>query len=238
MVHFGDLDGDGRAEYVTRLEIAEEDGGLRKEMRQAKRPRLHLSVHRATHALAMEEKPLQEIEIEGYVFMDEADDDEEDEAGSASGCPRRRPRPQRRWEKDAVAMTLDFSLLQVVKILTVRRIGVGLDFHILCQQSDGRFKLVTGLDLSGKLQIDIDDIAIRHVSQFSGDFDGDGRIDFTQMGRGRTVTVHRGRADCSYPTRPDLSLELREEPRDLALVRIRDLDGDDLSDLLLIHPRW
>jgi hypothetical protein len=57
------------------------------------------------------------------------------------------------------------------------------------------------------------------------------------MGRGATVTVHRGRADCSYPTRPDLSLELREEPRDLALVQIRDLDGDDLSDLVLIQPQ-
>ena len=238
VVHFGDLDGDGRAEYVTRLEIEEEDGGLRKEMRQAKRPRLHLSVHRATHALAMEEKPLQEIEIEGYVFMDEADDDEEDEAGFSIRLPAGGALDLNGdGKKDAVAMTLDFSLLQVVKILTVRRIGVGLDFHILCQQSDGRFKLVTGLDLSGKLQIDIDDIAIRHVSQFSGDFDGDGRIDFTQMGRGKTVTVHRGRADCSYPTRPDLSLELREEPRDLALVQIRDLDGDDLSDLLLIHPQ-
>jgi hypothetical protein len=51
------------------------------------------------------------------------------------------------------------------------------------------------------------------------------------------VTVHRGRADCGYPAKPDLSLELREEPRDLALVQIRDLDGDDLSDLLLIQPQ-
>ncbi len=139
--------------------------------------------------------------------------------------------------RDVVALTLDFSLFQAVKVLTVRRIGIGLDFHVLCQEPDGRFRPVTGLDLSGKLQVDLDDIAIRHVSQFSGDFDGDGRIDFTQMGRGRTVTVHRGRADCSYPARPDLSLELREEPRDLALVQIRDLDGDELSDLLLIQPQ-
>jgi hypothetical protein len=128
-------------------------------------------------------------------------------------------------------------LFQALKVLTVRRIGIGLDFHVLCQEADGRFRPVTGLDLSGKLQVDLDDIAIRHVSQFSGDFDGDGRIDFTQMGRGRTLTVHRGRADCSYPARPDLSIELREEPRDLALVQIRDLDGDDLSDLLLIQPQ-
>ncbi len=68
VVHFGDLDGDGRAEYVTQEEIEEEDGGLRKEMRQVKRPQLHLRVQRATGALAMEEQPIQEIEIEGYAF--------------------------------------------------------------------------------------------------------------------------------------------------------------------------
>ena len=243
VVHFGDLDGDGRAEYVTQLHIEDPGGGMRKELRQAKRPRLHLGVHGATRDLAMEEKALQEIEIEGYAFMDTSFDDEEDgEDAEEAGFSIRLPAEgaldlNGDGRRDVVAMTLDFSLFQVVKILTVRRIGVGLDFHILCQQPDGRFEPVTGLDLSGKLQIDIDDIAIRHVSQFSGDFDGDGLVDFTQMGRGRTVTVHRGRADCSYPTKPDLSIELREEPRDLALVQIRDLDGDDLSDLLLIQPQ-
>ena len=241
VVHFGDLDGDGRAEYVTQEEIEEEEGGLRKEMRQVKRPQLHLRVHRSTRALAMEEQPIQEIEIEGYAFdfADGAGDvGEEDGDGFFIRMPSGGALDLNGdGRTDVVALTLDFSLFQAVKVLTVRRIGVGLDFHVLCQEPDGRFRPVTGLDLSGKLQVDLDDIAIRHVSQFSGDFDGDGRIDFTQMGRGRTVTVHRGRADCSYPTRPDLSLELREEPRDLALVQIRDLDGDDLSDLLLIQPQ-
>src|SRR5688572_9597564 len=62
VVHFGDLDGDGRAEYVTQEEIEEEDGGLRKEMRQVKRPQLHLRIQRATGALAMEDEPIQEID--------------------------------------------------------------------------------------------------------------------------------------------------------------------------------
>ena len=75
------------------------------------------------------------------------------------------------------------------------------------------------------------------LSLFSGDFDGDGRADFVQIGRGKRVTIHRGRADCSFPAEPDMAFDLREEPRDLSLVRIRDLDGDGRSDLHDHHPQ-
>jgi hypothetical protein len=53
------------------------------------------------------------------------------------------------------------------------------------------------------------------------------------------VTIHRGRADCGYPASPDLVVELEAEPRDLALVQVRDLDGDRLADLMVtqIAPR-
>jgi hypothetical protein len=34
-----------------------------------------------------------------------------------------------------------------------------------------------------------------------------------------------------------MAFDLREEPRDLSLVRIRDLDGDGRSDLFIITPR-
>ena len=71
---------------------------------------------------------------------------------------------------------------------------------------------------------------------FGGDFDGDGRADFVQMGRGRDVSIHRGREDCSYATRPDTVLRLEEEPRDLGLVQIRDFDGDGRADLAVIQP--
>ena len=75
------------------------------------------------------------------------------------------------------------------------------------------------------------------LSLFSGDFDGDGRADFVQIGRGRRVTIHRGRPDCGFPADPDLAFDLREEPRDLSLVQIRDLDGDGRSDLLVVQPK-
>ena len=57
------------------------------------------------------------------------------------------------------------------------------------------------------------------------------------MGRGRAVSIHRGRPDCGYNESPDLALQLEEEPRDLSLVQIRDLDGDALSDLMVIQPQ-
>jgi FG-GAP-like repeat len=136
-----------------------------------------------------------------------------------------------------VTLTLDFSILQAVRILTVKSLSVGLDFHVWCQGGDGRLRPVGGLDLSGKFRLDLSNLRLGQLSQFAGDFDGDGRADFVQMGRGRKVTIHRGRAGCSYPSAPDATVELAEEPRDLSLARVEDLDGDGRTDLLVIQPQ-
>ncbi|MEM8963763.1 MAG: hypothetical protein AAGD38_19930, partial [Acidobacteriota bacterium] len=92
-------------------------------------------------------------------------------------------------------------------------------------------------DLSGTFKLDLNNLEIGQLSQFAGDFDGDGRADFVQMGRGKKVGIHRGQEGCRYPAKPDLVIELANEPRDLSLVIIRDLDGDELSDLLVIQPQ-
>ncbi|HEY4595862.1 MAG TPA: VCBS repeat-containing protein, partial [Thermoanaerobaculia bacterium] len=118
-----------------------------------------------------------------------------------------------------------------------KRLTVGLDFHVWCQEKDGGFRQVKGLDLSGTFRVDLNDLRVSQLSLFSGDFDGDGRADFVQIGRGKRVTIHKGRPDCSFPADPDMAFDLREEPRDLALVRIRDLDGDGRADLYVIHPQ-
>jgi hypothetical protein len=138
---------------------------------------------------------------------------------------------------DLVAMTLDFSLFQAVRVLTTKRIGIGLDFHIYCQQPDGGFREVPGLDLSGKFTLDLNDLRIGNLAQFAGDFDGDGVIDFLQIGRGKHAEIHLGRRDCSYPRKPDAEIDLREEPADLGLLRVEDYDGDGKADLLLIQPQ-
>ena len=56
-------------------------------------------------------------------------------------------------------------------------------------------------------------------------------MDFLQVGRGRTVTIHRGQDGCRYPSQPDLTVKLEASPLDLSLVRVQDLDADGLSDL-------
>lgn len=234
---FGDLDGDGRAEYVTQEERGPgENAGIRKEMQHAKRPKFLFRVHRSRPDLGMEPKPFQQFEAEGYAF-DTGGSQGDGEVRVEMAMPGGFQDLNGDGRMDLVALTLDFSMLQAVKVLTVQRIGIGIDFHVQCQGPGGRFAPVRGLDLSGKFNLNLNNLQIGQISQFAGDFDGDGRADFTQMGRGKTVTIHRGRPDCSYPAQPDLALELREAPRDLALVQVRDLDGDELTDLLVIQPQ-
>ena len=235
---FGDLDDDGRAEYVTQEEKGPgENAGVRKEMQHAKRPKFLFRIHRSRPDLGMEPKPFQQFEAEGYAFDTGGDNDGDGEVRVEMAMPGGFQDLNGDGRMDLIALTLDFSMLQAVKVLTVQRIGIGIDFHVLCQGPGAKLAPVRGLDLSGKFNLNLNNLQIGQISQFAGDFDGDGRADFTQVGRGKTVTIHRGRADCSYPAQPDLAVQLREAPRDLALVQVRDLDGDELSDLLVIQPQ-
>ena len=230
---FGDLDGDGKAEYVTQEEKGPgEDAGFRKEMAAAKRPHFIYSLHRSRADLTMEPKPYHQLEVEGYALAGSSDEVDFKLPGGFQDL-------NGDGKQDLILTTLDFSVLQAVKIMTVQRIGIGLDFHLWCQTGDGGkgFRPVRGLDLSGKFNLNLNNLRIGHISQFEGDFDGDGRPEFVQMGRGRAVSIHRGRPDCGYNENPDLTLQLEEEPRDLGLVQVRDLDGDGLSDLLVIQPQ-
>ena len=227
---FGDLDGDGKAEYVTQEEKgAGEDLGFRKGMEAAKRPHFIYRLHRSRADLSMEPKPYQQFEVEGYALEGSSDEVDFKMPGGFQDL-------NGDGKQDLILTTLDFSVLQAVKIMTVQRIGIGLDFHVWCQ-TNGSYRPVRGLDLSGKFNLNLNNLKIGHISQFEGDFDGDGRPEFVQMGRGRAVSIHRGRPDCGYNESPDLTVQLEEAPRDLSLAQVRDLDGDNLSDLLVIQPQ-
>jgi hypothetical protein len=228
VVYFGDLDGDGIAEYVTEEDLSSDEGGMRKEMREAKRPPYRYRFYRLEKDFGMAAEPYAELEALGYAFG--ADDDDGLVPGGfqdLNGDGR----------EDLITLTLDFSMLQAVRILATRSISIGLDFHVFCQNEKGSFGEVKDLDLSGKFRLNLNNLALGQLSQFAGDFDGDGRIDFLQLGRDKDVSIHRGQEGCRYAAAPDLLLRLEEAPRDVALVRVEDYDGDDLSDLLIIQPQ-
>lgn len=229
----GDLDGDGRAEAVDRTELERyEDPGWRQEVDEAKRPLFAYAVRGLRDDLAPEAEPRLEFEATGYTFGgSEGGDEEEIELPGGfqdlDGDGR----------QDLVAITLEFSILPLaMRVLVVRRISLTMNFHVWCQDGDGAFRSVPGLDLSGRFKLDLDNLKVRHLSQFAGDFDGDGRADFVQLGRGRKVTIHLGRDGCRYPVRPDRTIELRRKLRHLGLARVVDLDGDGRSDLYVVHP--
>lgn len=229
-VYFGDLDGDGKAEYVTQEELPPEGDGMRKELKHAKRPPFRYQLFRSRPDSLPEAEPYATFDALGYSFPDGSSDDD------GLSIPGGVVDLDGDGRRDLITLTLDFSVLQIMRVMTTRRLSIGLDFHIYCQQPNGDFKPVPDIDLSGKFKLDLDDIQVRQLSFFDGDFDGDGRADFVQLGRGRTVSIHRGQEHCRYSDKPDLILKLEEEPRNVALVRIDDFDADGFSDLLIVQP--
>ena len=227
VVFVGDLDGDHRGELLLQQSFEpKDDAGMREELHHAKEPPFDYRALALDSDFAAGREKVKTFRAVGYAF----------EGGGDVRLPGGLRDLNGDGRLDLVALTLDFSILQAVRVLATKRIGIGLDFHIDCQQADGSFRAVTGLDLSGKFTLDLNDLRIGNLAQFAGDFDGDGMIDFLQVGRGKKAAIHRGRRDCSYPARPDAEVLLREEPADLGLLRVEDYDGDGKSDLLLIQP--
>ena len=230
LVTVRDLDGDGRAEAVFGVEKSRGDS-MRKELKDAKRPIQDYAFHRMNEDLDIAADPYFEMEIVGHT-LDAGDVEEADfpfwiqQFQDLDGDGR----------EDLVTLTLDFSIFQVLRILVTKRISVGVDFHVYCQNDEGRFREVSGLDLSEKLKFDLNNLKLGRFAQFAGDFDGDGRNDFVHLGRGKSVTIHTGQPGCRYPKKPDLSVVLEEEPASLDLVRIEDLDGDGRSDIRVTRP--
>jgi hypothetical protein len=230
LVTLRDLDGDGRAEAVLSQDKPRGDS-MRKELKDAKRPIQHYGFHRLDRELRVESAAYFETDVVGH-RMEGGEDLEHglpfhlEQFDDLDGDGR----------EDLITLTLEFSIFQALKVLATKKIGVGIDFHVYAQRADGTFAEVAGLDLSEKLKFDLDNLELGRFAQFAGDFDGDGRKDFVHLGRGRTLTIHRGQTGCRYPKNPDLSIELEEAPPSLELVRIEDLDGDGRSDLRITRP--
>jgi hypothetical protein len=236
-VWLGDLDGKGLATVVFRQSLDDpKRGSMRQEMAKAREPHGRLTFRRLSRELVLEKTPYRTLDITGWGLEGEGDGD----AGSGDvelELPGGFLDLNGDGRPDIVTVTVDLGLPKLLGSLATKRLNVGLDYHVWCQQPNGGFRPVSGLDLAGTFRFDLNDLRVSQLSLFSGDFDGDGRADFVQIGRGRRVTIHRGRPDCSFPKEPDMAFDLREEPRDLSLVRILDLDGDGRSDLMVITPQ-
>jgi hypothetical protein len=228
-VWVGDLEGNGLAEVVFRQSLDDpKRGSIRQEIEKVRVPHSRLTFRRLSRDLVPEKTPYRTLDVTGYGF-ESVESEIEFPGGFKDINGDGRP--------DLITVTMDVGVAKVLGSLATKRLTVGLDFHVWCQEKDGAFRPVKGLDLSGSFKVDLNDLRVSQLSLFNGDFDGDGKADFVQLGRGKRVTIHRGRADCSFPAEPDMSFDLREEPRDLSLVRIRDLDGDGQSDIIVIHPQ-
>jgi len=203
--------------------------GFRKGMKDAKRPIHEWRFHELTDSLKVTAEPYFTMKAEGHSW----------DSGPNDEIPFRSEQFQDLdgdGRLDLVTMTLDFSVFQALRVLTTKRISIGLDFHVHAQHADGTFHKVQDLDLSEKLKLNLNNLKLGRFAQFAGDFDGDGRQDFVHLGRGKSVTIHTGQPGCRYDRKPDLTLELEAEPDSLDLVRIEDLDGDGRSDLRITRP--
>ncbi len=221
----GDLDGDGRAEAALLTEIASGKKSLRAELKEAKRPHQRVAIHGLRADRTLEAEPRRTFEVVGHTGL-AAGPGSETLFLDLDGDGRR----------ELITFTLDFSILQALRVLTTQRLGIGFEFHIWSQQADGSFSEVPDLDLTDKLKLDLGNVRLDRLAHFGGDFDGDGRIDFVRVGDGRRVSIHRGAAGCRYPKKADLEILVDGGDLHPALVRVRDVDGDGRSDLQIVRP--
>jgi len=219
IIFAGDLDGDGRGDVVTRQAV---DTG-RSEMKQTKRPHSVYRIYRMAPDLSVSPDPSQVLEIEGYASSGNLDDSADPDFKDIDGDGR----------KDLITLSLDFSVFQALRVLTTKKIGIGLEFRTWCNTPEGQIHAVDGQVLEEKLRLDLNQLEIGRLAQFRGDFDGDKTVDFLRLGKGNTIAIHRGHSGCRYSERPDLTIPLDAEIENVGLVRVADWDGDGASDVAI-----
>ena len=235
VVYVGDLDGDGQAVAVLRQQIDRwSDPTIRQEISEFKRPLFGYRLFALGEDLTFRDER-DAFEASGYNFEGAQSDGQDD--GIDFHLPGGFQDLDGDGRLDLVSINVELSVLPfLTRVLIARSIKVRLDFQVACQQPDGRFEPVENMSLSGRLKINMRRQRVRHLSQFNGDFDGDGRADFVQLGSGRKVIIHHGQPGCRYPSEGETAIVLENKPKHLGLLRILDLNGDDRSDLFVVHP--
>ena len=234
-VYVGTLREQGPALAVTREQLERwEDPSVKETIAEAKNPLYGYELHSIAHSLELGET-VGSFEASGYTFEGSDHEDEEDDVQVR--LPAGFQDLDGDGRQDLVSISLDFSILPLLtRAVFLQSLKLTMDFHAWCQEDDGTFRKVENLDLSGKFKIHFRSNTLRHLSQFAGDFDADGRADFIQLGRGKEVTIHHGQEGCRYPNEPDSTIRLEAKLEHLGLARIDDLDADGRSDLYVVHP--
>ncbi|MGH9868098.1 MAG: FG-GAP repeat domain-containing protein [Candidatus Polarisedimenticolia bacterium] len=217
LAYAGDLDGDGRAELVFRSDKEDEDDGLD----EAREPKGTYRFHHLGSDLTPQRSPYAKLDVVGHGFGGGWPHFSGNEFRDLDGDGRR----------DLLTLTLDFSFMQIMRVITTKKFGMKMHFQPWVQGPDGTFTKVPGQDLSAKFLVDFDNFRMSRLPLFAGDFDGDHAVDFVEMTGGRVVRIRRGHRGCSYSPGADWELKLEEEPQDPGLLRVADLDGDGLSDM-------
>ncbi len=223
---------------VARSEVERwQEPTVRQEIDAAKRPLYRYTIYDLHDDLSLAGER-GEFEAFGYSFEgSDAESDQEEGDDVDIRLPGGFQDLDGDGRLDLVSINLDFSILPLLtRVLVTQSIKLRMDFQVTCQAEDGGFAAVPGLDLSGRFKINLRKAKIRHLSQFAGDFDGDGRADFVQLGRGKKVTIHHGRSNCRYPAVADQTIVFEKKPEHLGLVRVLDLNGDERSDIYVVHP--
>ncbi len=218
-----DLDGDGRGEVVFQTEAPDdEDQSMREALREAREPKSALVIHTLGPGFALGAQQ-RRIEVVGFVV---ADGDIPLPGGflDLDGDPL----------LDLAALTTNIGLFKAVSVMASKRLNLELGVNLWCGASG--WTRVSPLDLSGPLKLDLTDIRVRRLAFFAGDFDGDGRKDFLELGTKAEARVRRGKEGCRYPARADLVIPLASAPKDPLLVKVLDLDGDGRDDLAVVQP--
>jgi len=238
-VYFGPLERGGPAYAVTRTELARwDDTTMSEALEQAKRPPYAYAGREIREDLTLG-PPADLLEAIGYTFEggDEKESDGDDDHDIEIRLPAGFQDLDGDGREDLVSIGLEFSIVPLItRALITQSIKLTMDFFVWCQLDDGSFRQVPGLDLSGKFKFNFRKNLLRHLSQFAGDFNADGRADFIQLGRGKRATIHAGGPDCTYPNEPSTTIRFEKKPMHLGFVRVLDLNRDARSDLYVVHP--
>ncbi len=222
LVHFGDIDGDGRAEVITRSDSSSKAGDESEEPFDGT-----LRLHHMNADGSLESTPYSTSEIRGIPLTVQHQGLLLHAVTDLDGDHR----------KELLTLTFDVSTMGALAAVMTKRLSVGVEFHVYHQDEQGRFVSFPGQSLKEKLKLNFNRLRLDRFAQFAGDFDGDGRIDFVHLSTGRSITIHPGHAQGRYDEDPALALTLDQANDELGDVTIADLDGDQRADFALMHRR-